>query len=87
MIWHVFTVHDAEMEDICPFFGVIVGYFFFLVKKEDMSSKKRMYGNPNLCTAAATSVIDLMCLFLYEEGISYITLFTSLVYRLRASAW
>ena len=44
---HVLSVQNAEKEDIWAFFDVLGGKYFSL-KKEDMSSKKRMYGNPNL---------------------------------------
>ena len=45
MIRHVFTVQNAENEDIWTLFNVLGGQIVF-VTKEDMSSKRRTYGKP-----------------------------------------
>ena len=55
MIGHVFTVQNAEKEDIRAFFNVFRGQIIF-VKKEDMSSKKKTYGKPGI---AAVKYMDI----------------------------
>ena len=44
MIGHVFTVQNAEKKDILHFLTSSEDNLF-VIKKKDMSSKKRMYGN------------------------------------------
>ena len=47
MIGHVLIVQNAEKEDIWAFLTSSEDKLFF-IKKEDISSKKRTYGNPTL---------------------------------------
>ena len=48
MIGHVLIVQNAEKEAFGHFLTSSEDKLFF-IKKEDISSKKRTYGNPSLC--------------------------------------
>ena len=61
MISHVFTVHNAEKEDIWAFFGVLGG-LILLVKREDIFFKRRTNGKPSCkpCRRQKTAKKDLV---------------------------
>ena len=43
MIWHVFTVHNAEKGDIWPTFGIRGGQMFIGQKREHVLQKEDVW--------------------------------------------
>ena len=79
MILHVFSVHNAEKEDIWAFFGVLGGQIF-LVEKEYISSKRKTYGKPTLTDALIEKIYKLQGNF-GKQLIVHVSLSNNLIDR------